>query len=148
MGASSTGARRTRLRQRVLPSPPSWAAVRTWARSAISAVGPLARGSADHWVPRRWWLIPLVGATIAVALCLLLAREAGFPLDDSWIHQDFARTLATTGRFAFQPGRGGAGATSPLWVVLLLPPHLMTHGQAPTWFLVGWSAVLGVGAQM
>lgn len=104
---------------------------------------PLSPGGGARWLATRWWLVALVGATSAVTVCLLMAREAGFPLDDSWIHQDFARTLATTGRFAFQPGRGGAGSTSPLWVLALLPPHLLTHGQAPIWLLVGWSAALG-----
>jgi hypothetical protein len=146
MGARSTGARRTGLRQRVLRTPSRGALAPEQARGADAEVASETRGGVDRWVPQRWWLIPLAGATIAVALCLLLAQAAGFPLDDSWIHQDFARTLATTGRFAFQPGRGGAGSTSPLWVLLLLPPHLVTDGQAPTWLLVGWSAALGVGA--
>jgi hypothetical protein len=94
----------------------------------------------------RWWMLPVGGAAVAVALALVLAHEAGFPLDDSWIHQDFARTLATTGQFAFQPGHGGAGSTAPLWVLLLVPPHLMTGGHAPIWLLVGWSALLGTAS--
>jgi hypothetical protein len=96
--------------------------------------------------PPRWWMLPVGGAIISVALALLLARQAGFPLDDAWIHQDFARTLATTGRFAFQPGRGGAGSTSPLWVLMLLPPQLVTQGHPPLWLLVAWVAALGVAA--
>jgi hypothetical protein len=98
-----------------------------------------------RWFPwlRRWWLLPLAGAGVSVAVCLLAAGAAGFPLDDSWIHQAFARTLATTGQFAFQPGRSAAGETSPLWVLLLLPPHLLAHGQAPVWLLVAWSGLLG-----
>ena len=91
----------------------------------------------------RWWWWPIGGAVLAVAFCLLITREAGYPLDDAWIHQDFARTLATTGRFAFLPGESGAGSTSPLWVVLLLPPQLMFHGQPPLAVLVGWTALLG-----
>jgi hypothetical protein len=94
----------------------------------------------------RWWLLPVAGAFLAGALCLLLAHESGFPLDDSWIHQDFARTLATTGHFAYLPGRGGAGSTSPGWVLLLVPPQLLTHGQPPLWMVVGWAALLGAGA--
>jgi hypothetical protein len=96
--------------------------------------------------PARWWLLPVMGAVAAVAVCQVLAGASGFPLDDAWIHQDFARTLATSGRFAYLPGRGGAGSTSPLWVLLLLPPQLVAHGQPPTGLMVGWVAVLGVAA--
>lgn len=87
-----------------------------------------------------------MAAVVVVALCLLLAGQAGYPLDDAWIHQDFARTLATTGQFAYLPGRTGAGSTSPLWVVLLLPPQWLFHGQPPVWLAVGWTALLGGAA--
>jgi hypothetical protein len=91
----------------------------------------------------RWQVIPLAGASLAVVACLLSAGEPGFPEDDGWIHQDFARTLALTGHFALQPGGSGAGSTSPLWVLLLAPLHLLTQGRAPMWLVVGWSALLG-----
>jgi hypothetical protein len=91
----------------------------------------------------QWWLIPPAGAVLAIVTCLVVAGAPGFPEDDGWIHQDFARTLANTGRFAFQPGRSGAGSTSPLWVLLLTPLHLVTRGRAPIWLVVGWSALLG-----
>lgn len=90
-----------------------------------------------------WARVPAIGAFVAVGLCLALSRAAGLPLDDAWIHQDFARTLATTGRFAFQPGHGAAGETSPIWVLVLLPPFLLTHGQPPVWLLVGWAGAVG-----
>ncbi|UCE67434.1 MAG: glycosyltransferase family 39 protein [Candidatus Zixiibacteriota bacterium] len=51
----------------------------------------------------------------------------GFPLDDSWIHQVFARNLATGHGFSFNPGEPIAGATAPLWTLLL----------ALTWPLMG-----------
>ena len=44
---------------------------------------------------------------------------AGFPLDDAWIHQTYARNLAATGQWAFVPGQISAGSTSPLWSLLL-----------------------------
>ena len=43
----------------------------------------------------------------------------GFPLDDAWIHQTYARNLATTGQWAFVPGQISAGSTAPLWSLLL-----------------------------
>jgi len=51
----------------------------------------------------------------------------GFPLDDSWIHQVFARNLASGHGFSFNPGQPLAGATAPLWTLLL----------AITWSVLG-----------
>ena len=44
---------------------------------------------------------------------------AGFPLDDAWIHQTYARNLAETGQLAYLPGQPSAGSTSPAWSFLL-----------------------------
>jgi hypothetical protein len=44
---------------------------------------------------------------------------AGFPLDDAWIHQTYARNLAKTGQLAYLPGEPSAGSTSPAWSFLL-----------------------------
>jgi len=43
----------------------------------------------------------------------------GFPLDDAWIHQTYARNLALGGEWAFQPGQISGGSTAPLWSALL-----------------------------
>ncbi|MEM7034528.1 MAG: hypothetical protein AAF629_33620 [Chloroflexota bacterium] len=43
----------------------------------------------------------------------------GFPLDDGWIHQTYARNLGLKGEFSFTPGVTSTGSTSPLWTVLL-----------------------------
>ncbi len=48
-----------------------------------------------------------------------LAGGLGFPLDDAWIHQTYARNLATAGQWAYRPGEVSAGSTSPLWTILL-----------------------------
>lgn len=44
---------------------------------------------------------------------------AGFPLDDSWIHQVVARNLAQDGTLGFIPGVRSSGSTSLLWSILL-----------------------------
>jgi hypothetical protein len=43
----------------------------------------------------------------------------GFPLDDAWIHQTYARNLVRYGQFAYVPGQPSAGSTAPLWTLLL-----------------------------
>lgn len=58
----------------------------------------------------------------------------GFPLDDAWIHQTYARNLAQFGEWSFIPGTPSAGSTSPLWTVLLavgywlsIEPHFWAY---------------------
>lgn len=57
----------------------------------------------------------------------------GVPLDDTWIHFVYARNLAQQGGFYYNPGVPEAGATSPLWVILLSIPlkMLMPLGAGP-----------------
>jgi hypothetical protein len=43
----------------------------------------------------------------------------GFPLDDAWIHQTYARNLVQYGEWAFLSGQPSSGSTAPLWTVLL-----------------------------
>lgn len=74
----------------------------------------------------------------AVAFVSPLSRESGFPLDDAWIHQVVARTLATTGTLGYYPGAHGTGATSYFWAALLAFGHLL---HLPP---VGYTDVLGV----
>ncbi|MFQ5526037.1 MAG: hypothetical protein ACE5GX_07210 [Thermoanaerobaculia bacterium] len=72
--------------------------------------------------------IPVVAA-LAVGLvgCLgylgaemfFLAGGLGFPLDDSWIHLQFARNLSTGDGLTYNPGEPVAGSTAPLWTALL-----------------------------
>jgi hypothetical protein len=67
----------------------------------------------------------LVALAAAVPLAWLLLRErmiagaAGFPLDDSWIHLQFARNLAAGAGFSYNAGHPVSGSTAPLWTLLL-----------------------------
>ncbi|HUF36885.1 MAG TPA: hypothetical protein VMN57_00025 [Anaerolineales bacterium] len=90
---------------------------------------------------RRAWLVYLFAAAAAVAAYLAASaalHRTGFPLDDAWIHQTYARSWVRTGEWAFQPGEPSAGSTSPLWSALMAGGHLL--GIDP----VAWSAALGV----
>jgi len=80
----------------------------------------------------------LVFAVLLIASLYLVASDTvyaiGFPLDDSWIHQTYARNLALEGEWAFRPGIPSAGSTSPLWSALLalgflfsLSPYIWTY---------------------
>lgn len=82
-------------------------------------------------------LLIIALAVILIAVIYLLASQftyaIGFPLDDSWIHQTYARNLAQNGEWAFRPGVPSAGSTAPLWSALLaigfllrLSPYIWT----------------------
>jgi hypothetical protein len=72
--------------------------------------------------------LALTAAALAAALGLFLQREwliagpvglSGFPLDDAWIHFQFARNVAEGHGFAYNPGVPVSGSTAPLWTLLL-----------------------------
>ncbi len=49
----------------------------------------------------------------------LAVTAPGYTLDDAWIHQVFARNLATGHGFSFNPDIPISGATAPLWTLLM-----------------------------
>ena len=83
-------------------------------------------------------LMALAALSAGVYLMFAFARGAlGFPLDDAWIHQVYARNLATRGEFAFFPGQPSAGSTSPLWTILLSIGYLFPLDFRAWTYLVG-----------
>ncbi len=78
-----------------------------------------------------WVWINLTLALGAVSLYVFIAsrtQAVGFPLDDAWIHQTYARNLAELGEWSFVPGVISAGSTSPLWTFLLALLHVIRPG--------------------
>jgi hypothetical protein len=94
----------------------------------------------------------LTAAALAAALGLFLQREqliagpvglSGFPLDDSWIHFQFARNVAGGHGFSYNPGVPMSGSTAPLWT-LLLAGLFKAAGAYPAWAkAAGIAAALG-----
>jgi hypothetical protein len=65
-----------------------------------------------------WLASLLLIGCLALAACVLNA-PAGVPLDDAWIHFQFARNLARGDGLSFNPGQPTSGSTAPLWTLLL-----------------------------
>lgn len=64
-------------------------------------------------------LAALAAHALHVALAWARVGELGFPLDDAWIHQAFARSLAEDGTWGLVPGAPSAGVSSLAFPVLL-----------------------------
>lgn len=88
---------------------------------------------------RKLYLVGVAGAAILFYLGVAALQTApGFPLDDAWIHQVFARNLGLHGQFAYNPGQVVAGSTSPLWSLLLAPAYWFGNDFYKLWaYLLG-----------
>lgn len=98
----------------------------------VSDLPPGKSSSADAGSPtfdaeaaeRGLWLGCLALGLVACVFYLtveiyLLGGRLGFPLDDSWIHLQFARNLAAGNGLSFNPGELVPGSTAPLWTALM-----------------------------
>jgi len=90
-------------------------------------------------IPKIPWVIYVIILAMVVVGGYVLTSQAvqgiGFPLDDAWIHQTYARNLASLGEWSFVPGQTSGGSTAPFWSMLLslgyvlrLAPYIWTYG--------------------
>ena len=92
--------------------------------------------------------VALMALALSAGVYLLFASARGalgFPLDDAWIHQVYARNLATRGELAFFAGQPSAGSTSPLWTILLSLGYLLPLDFRAWTYLMG-IVLLGASA--
>jgi arabinofuranosyltransferase len=75
-------------------------------------------------------MIALIVMLLAVGYFLWCERTTagtyGFPLDDSWIHAQFARNLALGNGFSYNPGIPVSGSTAPLWTLVTACGYLVS----------------------
>ncbi|MGE0481887.1 MAG: hypothetical protein AB7Q17_15600 [Phycisphaerae bacterium] len=90
----------------------------------------------DFWLNgargRDWLLLAIVHAVVAWYYVSNRApgtdaARVDFPLDDSWIHLVYARSLVEEGVPAYNPGVAEAGFTSPLWILVCAAAHLLAR---------------------
>jgi hypothetical protein len=72
----------------------------------------------------------LAAGTLALTVFALAAHRftnglGGVPLDDAWIHFQFARNLARGNGLSFNPGVPTSGSTAPLWTFVLAAVYLV-----------------------
>jgi hypothetical protein len=69
-------------------------------------------------------LVTLVAGGFFLAAEHRIAGGLGFPLDDAWIHMQFARNFALGNGFGFNPGEVVSASSAPLWTLVLAAWHL------------------------
>lgn len=86
------------------------------------------------------WLVPaaIVACLVYLGAELFLVGGLGFPLDDSWIHLQFARNLAAGRGLSYNPGELVTGSTAPLWTALLSLLFLLPGS------VLAWTKLLGI----
>ncbi len=70
--------------------------------------------------------------------------RVGFPLDDAWIHQTYARNLALRSEWAFNPGETSSGSTGPLWPGLLAIGYILKINPYAWTYFLGWLSLWGI----
>lgn len=96
-------------------------------------------------LPSFGWLAALAALSLAGYLAVSeLTFRVGFPLDDAWIHQTYARNLALHGEWAYWPGEPSAGSTAPLWSLLLAGGFGLRLGPYVWAYLAGWLCLAGL----
>jgi hypothetical protein len=83
------------------------------------AADPAADGAERRWRRGAVALAALPAAGALAAEAWVYGDLAGLPLDDPWIHLQFARQLAAGHGLAYHGAELVAGTTAPLWTALL-----------------------------
>ena len=91
----------------------------------------------------RWVLVVSAAYLIGLAsLAVALRHNLGFPLDDSWIHQEIARNLVQRHSFGFTPGVTSSGSSSTLWTFVLALNYLLFPTHSPVFFPLVLNSIL------
>ncbi len=110
--------------------------------------GILRKNELHLHLPGRFsLLIFAVAVALTVTGYLITSSRVhgiGFPLDDAWIYQTYARNLGQLGEWAFVPGQPSAGSTAPLWSVLLAIGYFLNLPPTAWTFLLGSLSLLGL----
>ncbi|MBN1666380.1 MAG: hypothetical protein JW862_04810 [Anaerolineales bacterium] len=104
--------------------------------------------SARSHLPGWNYLVVILAAFVSVGAYLFFSQRfygPGFPLDDAWIYQTYARNLAWRSEWAFLPGVPSGGSTGPLWSILLAPGYWLRLSPFFWTWLMGCLILAAVG---
>ncbi len=90
--------------------------------------------------------LPALGI-LSVGMYLIWSSRVyrvGFPLDDAWIHQTYARNFASSGQWSYIPGKPSGGSTGPLWGGLLSLMHWLKFSPCTAAYFWGYLSLLAV----
>jgi len=101
----------------------------------------------NRWYSHRSHSIILFAVSLLILLLFTLqewryAGTYGVPLDDSWIHFQFARNLANGSGFSYNSGIETPGSTGPLWVFILAGAYTVTENIILISKLAGFAFLL------
>jgi len=94
-----------------------------------------------------WWFIP-IAAAVSLGGYLYASYSTyaiGFPLDDAWIHQTYARSLANGLGWVYGQGQPSGGSTSPMWTMILSGGYRLGIPYLAWTFGVEWILLASVG---
>lgn len=79
------------------------------------------------WSRWRWPGLSALAVLLAVyqSSAFIQAHALGFPLDDAWIHAQFARNLASGLGFTYTAGQWVSGSTAPAWTLLVAAGYFL-----------------------
>ena len=91
----------------------------------------------------RWYMVVVAAYVIGLlSLGVGLRHNLGFPLDDSWIHQEIARNLVQYHSFGFTPGVTSSGSSSTLWTFVLALNYLLFPTHSPVLYPLILNSIL------
>jgi len=84
-------------------------------------------------------------STTSYIIGSFLYYRVGYPLDDAWIYQTYARNLSHLGEWSFIPGSESGGSTGPLWVLFITVGYFLQLEHHLWTYLLGSFILLGLG---
>ena len=96
----------------------------------------------------RKFLILSMAAIISMGVYVFLSGmvyRTGYPLDDAWIHQTFARNLVRYQQLAYFGGIPSTGSTAPLWTLFLSVGYVFSENNFIWTMFLGFLSLVTFG---
>jgi hypothetical protein len=95
-------------------------------------------------------LILALAAIISMGVFIIFSSQmyrTGYPLDDAWIHQTFARNLIKYHQLTYFEGIPSTGSTAPLWTLLLSFGYFISENNYVWTMILGFISLTILGWQ-